>query len=383
MANNFLTPDVIAREALVLLESNMVAAQLMSRDTQQEFTGGERVGDTIRVRRRDKGQVTQYNGSTVTPTDVVESSVNVTLERHFDANIRVTSREMTLSIQDFSSQILEPYLLEMAEQIDTYALSKLNQLPNVAGNSRTAPTNLPNSIAAMASVERTANDQRMPRRPRYQVVSTEYKETLLGVDNFTRVDTSGDTAALREASLGNLMGFESFMDQNVDTSTHTSGTATTGAVNGGLAKGVTSIVVDGFVSGSTMLAGDVITIAGYGNAVVAADVTLAGGAGTVTVYEPLTDAVADNAAITVYDAGGNDRENHGAIFHPRAFALAVVPLALPQGAASSFYIQDRGFGIRAVYDYDRGLKSDVLSLDILVGIAMVDGRLGAQIVKDI
>ena len=44
-------------------------------------------------------------------------------------------------------------------------------------------------------------------------------------------------------------------------------------------------------------------------------------------------------------------------------------------------MNDRGLSIRVVYDYDRDLKSDVLSLDVLCGAKMVDGRLGGQILK--
>lgn len=116
---------------------------------------------------------------------------------------------------------------------------------------------------------------------------------------------------------------------------------------------------------------------------VAADVTFSGNAGIITIVEPTREDIADNAVTTVYDGGGNDREQHGAVFHPDCLAFVSAPLDLPAGAEAA-YIQDpaTGLSIRAVYDYDRDLKADVLSLDILVGALMVDGRLGAQIVKD-
>lgn len=47
MANTFLTPSVIAREALLLLESYMVASQLFDRRITANFTSQEKVGDTI------------------------------------------------------------------------------------------------------------------------------------------------------------------------------------------------------------------------------------------------------------------------------------------------------------------------------------------------
>lgn len=387
MANSFLTPNIIAAEALVLLQSNLVATRLFSRRYEADLNPGSKVGDTIRLRRRSQGVVDEYTGTSITIRDIQETSINLVLEKHFDASIRITDRERTLDIVDFSEQVLAPRMVEMGERIDSYALTKLKDIPNVAGPSSAAPAALPNSIATMAQVEKTLNDQKIPLRPRYQIASTEYKATILGVDSFVEVDKSGADSALRLAEIGPIMGLNTFMAQNVDSATFTSGTEVTAVVDGSgspIAKGATSIPYDGAAGATdTFLTGDIVTIAGYGNVVIAADVTSVGNAGTLTIKEPLREDVADNAAITVYDGGGNDRELHGAVFHPDCLAFVSAPLDLPAGAEAA-YFQDpaTGLSIRAVYDYDRDLKADVLSLDILVGAAMVDGRLGAQVVKD-
>ena len=52
MANTFLTPDIIAREALMVLRNNAVMANLVHRDYSDEFVNG--VGDTITVRKPTK-----------------------------------------------------------------------------------------------------------------------------------------------------------------------------------------------------------------------------------------------------------------------------------------------------------------------------------------
>lgn len=388
MANAFLNPDIVAREALMLLQSQLVATRLFSRDYESDLNRGSKVGDTIRIRRRGEGVVDEYNGSTVTVRDIVETSIDLTLEKHFDATVKITDRERTLDLVSFSQQVLAPRMVEMGEKIDAYALLKLKDLPAVAGPSESAPAGLPNSLANLAAVRKTLNDLKVPMAPRFQIVSTEYEQTLLGVGEFVKVNESGASSALREAELGSLMGLRSFMAQNVDTTTFTTGTQTAAVVNGSgnpIAAGAVSIPYDGAAQATgTMKEGDILVIAGYGNVVVAALSTAVANAGTVTIKEPLREAVADNAVITVYDGGGNTRQNHGAAFHPNAFAFVAVPLDTPESAPSS-YIQDpvTGLSIRATFDYDRNLKSDVLSLDILVGAKMVDGRLGAQIVKNI
>lgn len=383
--NTFLTPDVIAREALILLQSNLVAPRLFDRRFERDLNRGAKVGSKVSVRRRSLGVVDEYDGSTINVRDIDETSYDICLEKHFDASIKITSADLTLDLAEFSDQVLAPRIVEMGEKIDSYALTKLTDVPNVAGPSETTPAALPDSIADMALVRKTLNDLKVPLRDRVQIVSTEYEAVILGVDSFVEADKSGATDALREAEVGRLSGFSFFMGQNVPTTTHTSGTQTSFTTNGALLKGATTITYDGAaVATGTLVEGDIIEIAGYGGAVVAALATAAGSAGTVTIKEPLREDVADNTAVTVYDGGGNTRQCHGAAFHPQCFAFVAVPLELPIGTPGS-YLTDpaTGLALRTVFDWDRNLKSDVLSIDILVGARMIDGRLGAQIVKDI
>ncbi len=385
MANTFLTPDMIAAEALVLLQSNLVSTRLFSRRYEADLNPGAKRGDNIRLRRRSQGVVDEYNGTSITIRDIDETSLTLTLEKHFDASIRITDRERTLDIVDFSEQVLAPRMVEMGEVIDAYALTKLADLPNPAGPSEAAPVALPDSIGDMALVEKTLNDLKVPNRPRYQIASTLYKATILSVPSFVEVDKSGADNALRLAEIGPIMGFSTFMAQNVDTATFTSGTQTTMVVDGLIPAGSTTIPYDGgAVASGTLVVGDIVNIAGYGNVVIATLDTASTGSGSIIIKEPLRQDVANDSAAVNYDGGANTRALHGAVFHPDAFAFVSAPLDLPTGAEAA-YMQDpaTGLSIRAVYDYDRDLKADVLSLDILIGAAMVDGRLGGQILLNI
>jgi len=404
MANIFLTPSIIAREALVLLQSNLVTQRLFSRRYETDLNGGAKVGETIRIRRRSTGVVDEYNGSTVTVRDIQETSMPLTLEKHFDATIKITDRERTMSLVDFSEQVLAPRMVQMGEKIDQYGLTKLFRVPNCAGPSEfgSGPGTIPTTIGDWALCDKTLNDLKVPLNPRVGIVSTTQKAVILGQDAFVGVDKSGDDSALRAARVGPIMNFDLYMGQNVDITTFTSGTMTGALTNSAsLVKGTTSIPYDTasgaahtlkvgdivriFLSGSSGAYQDCVVSGPGGSGVIGAvAVTSSGSAGTFTIHEPLREDVADNATITVYDGGGNTRQNHGCLFHPDAFAFVAVPLDLPVGTPAA-YIQDpaSNLSMRAVFDYDRNLKSDVLSLDILCGAEMVDGRLAAQIIKNI
>lgn len=391
MANSYLTPDEIGLEALMLVQSEMVASRLMDRNYEGDFTRAK-VGETIRIRRRQNGTVNEWSPGALTVNDMVESSISITLEKHFDASVLISSRERQFTIKEFSSQILAPNMLELAESVDAYALTKLRDLPTPArqavGAAPTAAGALPNSIADMAAVRRTLNDLKVPMQGRTQIVSPEYEEILLGVPEFVKVNESGSSTALRRAELGSLMGFQSFLDQNVDSSEHTAGTETTGGVVAGggnpIAAGATSLPYDGAaVAAGTFTAGDLINIAGYGYAVVNALVTSSTNAGTLVLREPLRTAVPDDTVFTLFDGTGGTYEGHGAAFHRKAFAFVAPPLERHEHAPESTVVTDpeTGLSLRVTFDYDRVEKADVMSIDILVGVKMVDGRLGGQILK--
>lgn len=389
MANNFIKTDLVAREALLLLRNNLVGTMLFDRRYDGIFTGEEKVGDTVRIRRRQDGTVQEFS-STITKTDIVETSINLTLEKHFDTSFEVTSKQLTLDINDFSEQVLAPRIIALAEKVDAYCMSKLWDIPNVAmvgsyaGTNADVPDNLPNSIANLAQVRKTLNLQKVPLTNRLQICSPDYEASLLSVDSFMAADKRGDGgSALESASLGRVMGMDYFMDQNVDASTFTSGTFTTGAVNGTPAAGATTIAVDGAVGATdTLKVGDILRIAGYGNVVVGANVTFVANAGTITLKEPLTAAIADNAVVAKFGASAETYQRHGAAFHPRAFAFVSAPLVIPPEAEGTM-ISYEGLSIRAIRDYDISSKKSIMSLDVLVGAALVDPRFAAQIIVDV
>jgi hypothetical protein len=386
MANTFLTTSLVAREALLLLRNNLVATRLFDRRYESNFTGQEKIGDTVSIRRRDEGTVQEFSTTISTP-DNVETNTQLVLEKHFDASFEVTTKDLTLEIQDFSEQLLAPRMIRLAESVDTYCLSKLQHLPNVGtvdaftGATGDVPAALPNTFALLAQVRKTMNILRIPMQDRVQVVSPEYEAILLGVDNFVTADKRADGgSALEEAAIGRVMGFDYFMGQNVDDSVLTSGTFNLGAIDVDHPAGVTSLLIDGLTGATdTLKIGDLLNIAGYGNVVVAADATGSTSIITVTIVEPTKRVLANNAVVSKFGGSAETFARHGAAFNPRAFAFAAVPMVIPPEADGAVVSFD-GMAIRAIRDYNISTKTSVMSLDVLVGARMVDGELGVQVI---
>ena len=114
MANTLLTPDIIAMEALMVLESNLTMAGLVHRDYSSEFV---QVGDTITVRKPAKFVAKNFLG-TVEAQEITEGSVDVKLDRYRDVTVNVTAKELSLDIKDFSEQVVTPALEAIAQAVD-------------------------------------------------------------------------------------------------------------------------------------------------------------------------------------------------------------------------------------------------------------------------
>lgn len=114
MANTFLTPSIIANEALMVLKENLVMANLVHRDYSKEFVG---VGDTITVRKPAKFVAKNFVGR-IEEQDISEGKVDVKMDRFRDVSVNVTSKEMTLDIKNFSEQVITPAMRSIAVAVD-------------------------------------------------------------------------------------------------------------------------------------------------------------------------------------------------------------------------------------------------------------------------
>ena len=371
MANTILTPSIIASEALLILENNLTAANTVFRDYETEFTGA-RVGDTITIRKPAAFTVNEFTSS-ITKQDITETSVSLQLEKHFDVSTEVTSRQMTLDLDGFSERVIEPAMVALAEQIDGYIYDQYDGIYNFTGTAGDPP----DSLADLAAIDKILNENKVPMSGRVAFMNPAAKADMMAIDAVITAEKRGDGGtALREASMGRVMGLDFYGVQGVKSHTAGSQGGQSGLlVNGTVAAGATTMNADAaHAAAATLKIGDVFTVAGVsGSFVVTADATASSSAFTGITFSPAapTGGFADNAAITVLD-------DHVANIagHPRGLALAVVPLALPMDASGrAAIVSNRGLSIRVVQDYDISSKSDVISFDVLCGSKVIQPEL--------
>ena len=208
MANTILTPDIIAREALMVLRNNAVMANLVHRDYSEDFVGA--VGDTITVRKPATFVANEYTGS-INVQDATETAVPVVMDKHLDVSFAVTAKQMTMDIADFSKQLLVPAMQAFADKVDKLLIAleaeATSRHPHADG--AIAPADL---IAARKFLTENA----APLADRRFVVGATAEADLLGNELFVSAEKIGDNGtALREASLGRKFGMDCYVDQNI------------------------------------------------------------------------------------------------------------------------------------------------------------------------
>lgn len=364
MPNTLLTPDIIAREALIVLENNMVMANLVHRDYSDEFA---QVGDTITVRKPAKFTAKNFTG-TISRQDATEGSVAVKIDRHRDVSFDVTSKEMTLDIRDFSAQLLSPAMRAIAQAVDE---DLLNEAANVSAS--VTGTASPTNLADIANLSKTMDIAKVPLDMRRLVLNPTHKYRYALTDNLSKVAYAGSGETLRNAELGRVYTLDTYMDQNCpDTLAATAGTATTYKVSG--TKGAVVVALSSVSAATaTVKKGDGFILGGYRYHFTADATAVSSAVAEVGIDAEL---VADYTNADAYLLN----KPHSLAFHRNALALVTRPLALPMGASKAAIVSHDGLGIRVVYGYDQDTKKDTVSLDIIYGIKTLDADMAVKLV---
>ena len=406
MANTLLTISMITREALYVLRNQLSFARRVRRDYDDSFgIEGAKIGDTLNVRKPPR--YLGRTGPNLSVEDATETSVPVVLNQQVGVDISFTSKDLALSIDDFSERFIQPAVAAIANKIDADGLQLYKQVADYVG----APGTVPNSLMTYLQAGVKLDDNAAPMDGnRYISINPLMQATI--VDALKGLFQSSEEIRKQylKGRMGTAAGFEWAMDQNCPS--HTVGNvAGTPLVNGANQTG-SALVTDGWTAGSTLKVGDIITITGVNKVnpqnrqdvgsqqqfVVTADATAdSSGNMTISIYPAITPsgafktvtaAPADNAAIQVFGkpsanlsdvAGKTFRE--GLAFHRDAFTLACADLPLPQGVDMAARVSDKelGLSIRMVRAYDISTDKFPCRLDVLYGWAALRPELACRI----
>ncbi len=361
-----ITPTTIAREALMILTNEMVLGNLVYKAYSPDFKSG--VGATVEVRVPTSFTASVFS-STVAVQTASEATVPLVLDTLFDVTFELSSQELTHDVVSISEQYIRPAMIAHAQAVDS-SIAAL--YANIAGN---YPVSSTPAVSDIAGIRAVLNHQKAPLRDRRLVFHPTIEAEYISLDAFLNAHKRADGGrAVREAELGRIMGFDTYMDQNMPTHTATT-TEATAIINGGLSAAATTMVFDNHaVAAGTAAAGDVFWVKGNDEYMLAEGGTWASNAGTIIFKPPLRGALADNAILQFY--GGHQ---NSMAFHKNAFALVTAPLEPPLAGAMAAVETYNGVTCRVVFDYNSTSKKNHVSIDQLIGVKTLDLNLAARL----
>lgn len=366
MANTFLTPQIVANEALMQLEANLVMAGLVHKDYSGEFDGA--VGDTIMVRKPAKFNATDFTGN-IKIQDATEGSVPVKMDRLIDVSFKFTSKERSLDIRDLSQQLIQPAARAIADRIDIDLLNTVSDIEqSVSARSNST------KLTDIGDLAKALDKAKVPTELRSFVMCPDHRYRYLDTD-MSNASFSGSTEALRNAALGRVYNFDTYMDQNAPVSlAGTPGTVTAAKVT--MTAGENKLVLSNVTpTTGTLKVGDVLIVDGR-RYTVSADATAAEGAIASLSVDETTHATISEA-VDAYVV----TKIHSLAFHRNAIALVTRTMALPTGGVeAAVATTDTGLGIRVVFGYDQNTKTEICSLDALYGIKVLDPLMAVKLV---
>ncbi|MES2497118.1 MAG: P22 phage major capsid protein family protein [Pseudomonadota bacterium] len=416
MANATLTIDVIAKEALMILDNELGAAKAVHRGLESEFgdaKNGFQAGSTVSMRKPT--DFTVRSGATASAQDVTEGKVSLTVDQQKGVDFSFTSQELTLNIKDLSERVIKPAMVQLANKIDSDVLALASKVPNWVGT----PGQTINSFLDFSLAPQRLDEQAVMSDGRTAFLSPADHWGMLGTQTGMYIQGAAN-GAYRDGDLGKIGGVATKMSQNVQSITMgtragsilmdlsiTSATIAYSAVKDTM---IQTVHMDAFTGATdTVKAGEVFTIGTPGGIgvyavnpvtkarlpwlkefTVVSDATMAANEGDVIIYPAM---IWGDAFQNVSVVGATDLNNlpinfkgtasatyaQNLVFHKNAFALAIVPMVSPPGAVDVARESYKGTSVRMIPFYNGSSDVSTFRLDVLYGLKAIDPRLATRV----
>lgn len=301
--NDAFIPELWAQEGLAILEENMVAANLVHRDFEDEVRD---FGDVVNTRRPGTFRISRKkDGTTLSQQDASATNVPVALDQWFYTSFVIKDGEASKAFQDLVDIYLRPGMQTIARAVDRAVLGRCHNFLRAPANRVGRLENLTasNSKDFMLEAREVLNVNKAPLDGRNLVLAPASETALLKTDMFLKANERGDGGtALENAELGRILGFATYMDQNVNSllaSTVVTQVAT-GTITSALAAGGSGSQAC-TLTGYEAVVGEFATV--YGNdqpTYLTAKTSGAGDTTAVTMNEVNKNATLATAVLTVY-----------------------------------------------------------------------------------
>ena len=409
--NTLLTPTMITKEVLRVLHNSLHFASAVTRSYDDSFansgaTVSGKIGPSLRIRRPNRYTVS--TGAALAVQDLTEDYATLTVSTQKHVDMRFATADLTLTIDEFSDRYIRPAGLLLASTIDYDGLQKVADIYNLTGVAGTNPGGATSGDAKAPDVFLNASaylsNYSCPEDERTCVLSPfAQASSVAGLSGLFNPQ-SAIGRQYENGTIGQALGMEFKMDQNVPRFTTGSRVAATGGTFTSVSTDGATIVISSTDS-LTYAAGDVFYFS-TGTAVntvnwethkdtgtvqkfvVTAAATSVSSTTTLSISpsiitsgatQTVTNAPTSGAVLTFIGTASTSYP-HNILFHKDAFALATADLVLPKGVDMAAREVYDGISVRLVRQYDINNDNIVARIDVLYGWLSLRKELACRII---
>jgi len=384
-----LTPQIITKESLVILENNLVAANRVNRKFENQFV---KIGSSLTIRKPNR--FTVASGAALQVQDISEPSVTITVNQQKHVDFQFTSQDLTLTVEEFSERYLKPGMASLANQVDYDVLQNFSSISNYVGTPTVTPAAFSTSVQL---VGRRMDDNAAPQDNRTLCLNP---AAYWGIANGLTPSFVMPTAkeALVKGCLATIGNYEVYMDQNTPNLAGAQHNTSVAMIINSTAAGIqgsgATVSMYGGTPAESIGLGEVFTVAGVYNinpqsrqstGVLKCFTVTATSVPTGSVWTiSFSPSVVTSGPYQNVSAGINSSQTvtwltgtttaqvtspQNLAFTRDAFGLVMVPLEIPQGVDFSARETYRNISVRVIRAYD--VNNDVFPtrVDLLYGTA--------------
>jgi hypothetical protein len=393
MANTILTPTAVTREVLRILHQKASFLGTVNKQYDSSFAqSGAKIGDSLKIRLPN--QYTVRTGAVMDTQNTTESSVTLQVATQKGVDISFSSEELTLDLDDFSKRIIEPAVATLVANVEYDMIAAVyKNIYTVVDNAGAAAT-----YAKLLEGESRLAKNLVPMSDRSAMLHPQAHADMISAWSALFHDSKEISKQFREGKIGSALGMDFYRSTHMPIHTTGTETGTTMTVNGANQTG--STITNSNASSKTLVAGDIITLAGCNRvhpetkadtgelqrfvvtaAVTAGGVTIGISPSIITsgATQNVSASPTDTGTITKLLGGASSATDTNLLYHKDAFTFATADLVLPQGVHFAGREVLDGVSMRIVRNYDINNDLFPCRLDILYGYKTVRPELAVRV----
>lgn len=377
MANDLLTPTAVTRESLRVFHEKAKFIRSINKQYDSSFAvDGAKIGDSLKIKMPNR--YTVRSGINMAAQDTTETSATLQVATVKGVDLNFTSQDLTMDLDSFSRQIIEPAMSVLAAAIESDVLNSVIKDVYQSSNNTSAAATLAN----IAGGRKKLQDSLVPDDNRFCLLNT--SDNLNLVDSLKVLFAPNGNISKQYLSgvMGNALGMD-FMESTY-LNNQTRGAGASYVVNGANQTGATITIGTGT---GLIDVGSVITFAGCNrvhpetkadtgqlqqfvvtatNATNATTVTISPSIVITGATQNCAAAPTTTGAVTIL---GTASTNYGQslVYHKDAFTFATADLAMPKGVDFAAREVMDGISMSIVRDFSISDRTFPCRLDVLYG----------------